>query len=89
MQWHSFRGVYERTMEKQDGKEGIMAKLTISAERCKSCKYCISVCPTKSLSLSGKLNAAGYDYVTVDHEKCTQCGTCYLVCPDNVFEVVE
>ncbi len=77
------------TKEKADGKEGIMAKLTISAERCKSCKYCVSVCPTKSLSLSGKLNAAGYDYVKVDDDTCTKCGTCYLVCPDNVFEIVE
>jgi 2-oxoglutarate ferredoxin oxidoreductase subunit delta len=61
--------------------------LSIAAERCKSCQYCVDSCPKKALYVSEKTNKMGYKVVDVDQEKCIQCGTCYTVCPDWVFEI--
>lgn len=63
--------------------------ITIEKEKCKGCNYCISVCPEKAISLSGKLNKHGYEYVLIDEELCIRCGMCYTICPDNVFEFDE
>jgi 2-oxoglutarate ferredoxin oxidoreductase subunit delta len=64
-----------------------MSEMTVRPEVCKSCQYCISVCPKSAISLSDKSNAAGYQYAQVDKEKCIKCGMCYLICPDCVFEI--
>lgn len=66
-----------------------MKQLVLHAERCKSCSFCIRTCPKDALSMSGKLNKSGYEYVQVDNQKCICCGSCYVVCPDIVFEITE
>lgn len=66
-----------------------MSKLIINTSRCKSCGYCIAVCPREALSFSGDTAARLYDTVMVDESKCIQCGACYRVCPDYVFEITD
>ncbi|MEA2038121.1 MAG: 4Fe-4S binding protein [Nanoarchaeota archaeon] len=65
-----------------------MPKVTIDKERCKECSFCITVCPTKVLKMSSKLNKKGYHYAEViAPEKCTGCGMCFQMCPDLCIEV--
>lgn len=60
-----------------------MAMLEISAERCKSCGFCIQVCPRKALALGEKINSKGYHYVVLDKpEQCVMCMMCAQMCPD-------
>ena len=66
-----------------------MIQLHIKNEWCKSCGFCVSVCPKKALSFSGKRNKQSYEYVEVDESKCIKCGSCYTVCPDNVFQLLD
>ena len=55
---------------------------------CKGCELCISFCPKASISLSDKLNAAGYLPVCFnDNGECTGCAICALVCPEVAIEV--
>lgn len=63
--------------------------ICLNEERCKGCYYCIQACPKQALSLSGRINAKGYETVAVDREKCIGCGSCYRMCPDYVFELKE
>ncbi len=64
-----------------------MEKLYLNESRCKSCGYCVKVCPKDALSLSGSINKKGYQTTVVDHEKCICCGMCFVVCPDYVYEI--
>lgn len=66
-----------------------MGKVLTHVESCKSCGYCVANCPKDALSLTGEINAKGYQTVIVDDGKCIACGICYNVCPDYVFEIVE
>lgn len=63
-------------------------KAKVQGERCKGCGLCITNCPKKAISQSGKFNGQGYDVVEVDEELCIGCGICYTVCPDCVFEIL-
>ena len=63
-----------------------MEKLKLNISRCKGCYLCMSVCPTKAISISDYVNKKGYAEIQVDQEKCVGCGSCYRMCPDYVFE---
>lgn len=64
--------------------------LQILSERCKSCGMCISVCPSKTLSVGKNLNAQGYAFVVQSApEKCINCNICRIVCPDVAIGVVN
>jgi 2-oxoglutarate ferredoxin oxidoreductase subunit delta len=55
---------------------------------CKGCEICIAFCPKKSMSISDKINAAGYFPVVFnDGSECTGCAICALVCPEAAIEV--
>ncbi|HBY63012.1 MAG TPA: 4Fe-4S ferredoxin [Solibacterales bacterium] len=58
-------------------------QVTITAERCKGCGFCVELCPTKVLALSSAFNVKGYHppYV-VQPEKCSGCDLCGMYCPD-------
>ena len=62
--------------------------LTIDAEACKGCGYCVEYCPRQALYSTCEINAMGYSYVHADSDKCVACGICFNVCPDYVFEIV-
>jgi 2-oxoglutarate ferredoxin oxidoreductase subunit delta len=61
--------------------------ITVNKERCKGCLYCIENCKQNAISVSGKSNSKGYNYVVVDQKVCIACGNCYRICPDCVFEI--
>ena len=66
----------------------IKGTITISRELCKGCQLCITFCPKKVISLSEKLNAAGYqNAIFGDNGECTGCAVCALVCPECAIEV--
>jgi 2-oxoglutarate ferredoxin oxidoreductase subunit delta len=63
-------------------------ELTIRSDWCKSCGYCVALCPEQVLAYAETLNARGVHPVVVAHpDKCTGCRTCVVMCPDLVFEV--
>jgi len=63
--------------------------LTFEEDLCKDCGLCVSVCPTKILTLdSEKLNKKGYHPVgVIEPENCIACINCALICPDLVITV--
>lgn len=65
-----------------------MAKIKLNIDRCKGCYLCMENCPKEAISVSGNVNAKGYEYIQVDDEKCVACGSCYQMCPDYVFEIL-
>ncbi len=57
--------------------------VTISAELCKGCGFCIQFCPTEVLEFSNEFNSKGYHPpYAVRPEACTGCGLCGMYCPD-------
>ena len=62
-----------------------MAKgvVTIVAERCKACGFCVEFCPSKVLAFSSTFNAKGYHPPqAVAPDKCSGCDLCGMYCPD-------
>ena len=67
-----------------------MAKIVIVGELCKSCGYCIAVCPQKIIRVGERTNSKGYRFVEqFDAEKCTGCKLCAIMCPDAAIEVYK
>lgn len=67
-----------------------MAKLEFNTEACKSCGFCIKVCPKKVLEIGQAINKKGYRYViAVNEEACISCAMCANMCPDAVIEVYK
>lgn len=63
-------------------------KIVVDKEACKSCMYCIQVCPKKLLTLSEDMNSSGYPYiVSTDESACTGCALCARMCPDAAITV--
>jgi 2-oxoglutarate ferredoxin oxidoreductase subunit delta len=57
--------------------------VTINAELCKGCGFCIEFCPADVLEFSGKFNSKGYHPPhAVRPDACTGCGLCGMYCPD-------
>lgn len=47
-------------------------------DTCTGCSACMSVCPTKSITM--RMDAEGFYYPTIDHETCISCGKCDRTC---------
>lgn len=67
----------------------VKGKVKFHENLCKGCGLCISVCPTKIISLDeDKINEKGYHPATVkEMDKCIGCASCALMCPDVVITV--
>ena len=67
-----------------------MAQVTIRAESCKSCGYCIKFCPKHVLAVGRSVNSKGYEYVEPVHpEDCIGCAICARMCPDGAIDVYK
>ena len=67
-----------------------MAKIVVRADLCKSCRYCIDVCPMKIIRVGDNVNDKGYRFVEqCDAEKCTGCRLCATMCPEAAVEVFK
>ncbi|WP_026657637.1 4Fe-4S dicluster domain-containing protein [Butyrivibrio sp. AC2005] len=65
-------------------------KVSVVAERCKSCGYCIKYCPKNVLEIGTEVNAKGYEYVVAARtEDCVGCLSCGRVCPDGAIEIYK
>jgi 2-oxoglutarate ferredoxin oxidoreductase subunit delta len=65
-------------------------RLSIMAERCKGCSFCVEYCPRKVLEISETFNQKGYHPPhTVLPEACVACGLCELICPEFAIHVIE
>ncbi len=58
------------------------ATIIIDEEECKSCRFCVDVCPPDVLKISEKLNTLGYHPAYYVGEGCTGCGVCFYACPE-------
>ena len=57
--------------------------VTINAELCKGCGFCIEFCPSEVLAFSAEFNTKGYHPPNaVNPEACTGCDLCGVYCPD-------
>ena len=65
-----------------------MPRIEIIADRCKSCKLCISVCPKDCIELGKQVNKLGVN-PAVYTGGCVACGGCVLVCPDVCIEMLK
>lgn len=63
--------------------KGPRGQVTINAELCKGCGFCIEFCPAEVLEVSGEFNSHGYHPPrAVRPEACTGCDLCGIYCPD-------
>ena len=67
-----------------------MPQVTIRAESCKSCGYCVKFCPKGVLAVGHDVNSKGDPDVTAAHpENCIGCAICGRMCPDAAIEVYK
>lgn len=67
-----------------------MARVTIKTESCKSCLYCVKVCPKNVLDAGNEVNAKGYPFVVAKNpDNCIGCAMCAQMCPDAAIEVYK
>lgn len=67
-----------------------MPKVEILKEICKSCLFCVKVCPKNVLDTTKAVNTKGYQYVVpVNPDACIGCMMCAIMCPDAAIEVYK
>ena len=69
-----------------------MPQVTIRAESCKSCGYCVKFCPEGVLAVGtrGQIPRRATPIVAAAHpESCIGCAICARMCPDAAIEVYK
>jgi len=67
-----------------------MPEITIEANYCKGCLFCVEACPKKVIGTSSQVNAKGYQYAEViNADDCIGCALCAIMCPDAAIEVYK
>lgn len=63
-------------------------EVLFNVKLCKGCGLCIEFCPRKIITMSEKMNDAGYHFPLIkEKEKCNGCSICAMMCPDVIIEV--
>ena len=66
------------------------SQVSVIAERCKECGFCIEFCPQHILYKSTEMNSKGYHIVGIaDNDNCDGCNTCSMICPDFAINVIS
>lgn len=67
-----------------------MPEVRILQESCKSCQYCVRVCPKDVLAVGTEVNSKGYPFVVAAKpDACIGCAMCAQMCPDAAIEVYK
>ena len=61
-----------------------MENVYLNKDSCCGCSACMSICPTKSITM--KADDKGFLYPQVNHDTCIKCGVCRNVCDFRKFE---
>jgi 2-oxoglutarate ferredoxin oxidoreductase subunit delta len=70
-------------MSESRSAKGPRGLVTINAELCKGCGFCIEFCPPGVLEFSEEFNSKGYHPPRVAKpDSCTGCDLCGIYCPD-------
>lgn len=66
----------------------IKGTIEVDREHCKGCGVCVSICPTKAISLNQEVNSKGYNFCYMSApDACIGCQACGMICPDSVITV--
>lgn len=57
-------------------------KLTVNAEKCTLCGWCIPTCPSEMIRSKG-------DFIKIGRVACIECGHCIAICPTGAIEDLE
>lgn len=69
-------------MAKQS-RTGARGKITITSRLCKTCEFCVDICPKDCLIISEE--SGRLEFVNV--EECNACAACAKICPDIAIRV--
>ena len=66
-----------------------IGEVSIIANRCKGCGFCIEFCPNEVLEVSREFNVKGYHPPMVVKEgECVNCNLCEIICPEFAIYTV-
>jgi 2-oxoglutarate ferredoxin oxidoreductase subunit delta len=71
--------------KRKSSKQGLpqTVDLFLNRDRCKGCRYCVEICPRKTLTIGDEMNTKGHLLPkVVENGECTACGLCTMICPD-------
>lgn len=68
-------------------QRSVLAYAVIDTEKCKGCRFCISVCARKSIGLAPRINQNGYIPAAIVADGCTGCINCAIMCPEAAIAV--
>ncbi len=63
-------------------RKHLVQRPVVAVPRCKQCAECVSFCPAKAVTLSGKA-------VAFDYDRCIRCYCCIEVCPHGALKAAE
>lgn len=77
------RGGIDYLKANQVGVRPIKEGVRRDDEACTHCGMCVSICPTKALTIDLKTGKVNFN-----EEKCVACGVCIDACPPRAMEIL-
>jgi len=60
-------------------------QISINAQFCKGCGFCVRFCPEGALAIGKERNKKGDYLPAIAHERCVACGECARMCPEGAI----